>query len=219
MGTKVHRYESEHLTVHFDGRRCIHAAECVHGLPAVFDPQQRPWVRPEGAEADAVAEVVTRCPTGALSYTRHDGAAAEATPTTNRVTIAADGPLFCRGDLEVKRSDGEVVVRDTRIGLCRCGLSRNKPFCDGAHDKGRFADGGSIDLERARPKDPEEGTCALQVTLAANGPLIFSGPMEIHSADGSVTFHTGRAALCRCGASENKPFCDGAHKQIDFTAE
>lgn len=65
-------YRSERAVVSFDPKRCIHARYCVRGLPEVFDPSERPWVRPEQAQPDRVAEVVMRCPTGALQFERRD---------------------------------------------------------------------------------------------------------------------------------------------------
>ena len=59
MTGKIHRYTSADIDVTYDAKRCIHAAECVRGLPAVFDTQKRPWVQPDNANADAVAEVVS----------------------------------------------------------------------------------------------------------------------------------------------------------------
>ena len=61
-------YSSDAITVSFDPRLCIHAARCVAGAPEVFDPNARPWIRPENAGADKLADVVARCPTGALRY-------------------------------------------------------------------------------------------------------------------------------------------------------
>ena len=63
-------YRGSGITVTFDRGRCRHFAECVRGLPEVFDVSARPWITPDNADADAVAEVVTRCPSGALQYTR-----------------------------------------------------------------------------------------------------------------------------------------------------
>ncbi|MGC5031119.1 (4Fe-4S)-binding protein [Micromonospora sp. DT229] len=74
-GTEKKAYEGTSITVTFEAQRCRHAAECVRGLPEVFDTSQRPWIRPDGAEAERVAEVVRRCPSGALQYDLADGGA------------------------------------------------------------------------------------------------------------------------------------------------
>ena len=73
----LRHYTSEAIDVSYDARRCIHAAECIRGLPAVFDTDRRPWILPTGASADAIAAVIENCPSGALHYTRRDGGARE----------------------------------------------------------------------------------------------------------------------------------------------
>ena len=55
MSSQPKRYTSDAIDVTFDTQRCIHAAECVRGLPAVFDTSQRPWIQPANAGADANA--------------------------------------------------------------------------------------------------------------------------------------------------------------------
>ncbi|MFD6679639.1 (4Fe-4S)-binding protein [Micromonospora parva] len=74
-GTNKKAYQGRKITVTFEAGRCRHAAECVRGLPEVFDTSQRPWIRPDGAEAELLAEVVGRCPSGALQYELVDGGA------------------------------------------------------------------------------------------------------------------------------------------------
>jgi uncharacterized Fe-S cluster protein YjdI len=61
-------YETEAIRVTYDPQICTHAAKCVSGLPAVFDANARPWVRPGNADPNAVSEQVKRCPSGALQY-------------------------------------------------------------------------------------------------------------------------------------------------------
>ncbi|MEU8258961.1 (4Fe-4S)-binding protein [Micromonospora inaquosa] len=74
-GNNKKAYEGQKITVTFEARRCWHAAECVRGLPEVFDTGQRPWIRPDAAEAERLAEVIRRCPSGALQYELVDGGA------------------------------------------------------------------------------------------------------------------------------------------------
>ena len=212
MSSKIHQYRGQSVLVTYDAKRCIHAAECVHGLPSVFDPQARPWVDPDGAAADEVLTVVTRCPTGALQVERLDGGAAETVPEANTITVAADGPLYVRGDVEVIDSDGAAVVRDTRVALCRCGASKNKPYCDGSHAEAAFRDSGAIPDPRLKDTDTAAG--GLKISLAKNGPLILDGPVTITGGEDRCA--GARGALCRCGASDNKPFCDGSHARIGF---
>jgi len=115
--------------VYFDASRCRHYGECVQGLPEVFDVAARPWVNPDGAAPGAVAEVVERCPSGALHYRFDEGPVeAPARPTT--ITDTAAGPILVRGELRLV-ADG-VEMAETRAALCGCGASANRPFCDGA---------------------------------------------------------------------------------------
>jgi uncharacterized Fe-S cluster protein YjdI len=126
-------YASDAIEVHWEPRLCIHVQHCVHELPAVFKADERPWIVVEGADADAVAATVEHCPTGALHYRRLDGGAEEDAPAETVVDPRPDGPLFLRGRLRIVGDDGQVVREDTRVALCRCGGSANKPFCDGTH--------------------------------------------------------------------------------------
>lgn len=213
MADRVRTYSAGGIAVHFDPRRCIHAAECVHGRPEVFDPDRTPWIDPTKSDAEAIAPVVLRCPSGALRFTRRDGGSPETTPEHNKVTLGADGPLFLRGDLRIETSDGEVVLRDTRVALCRCGLSQHKPFCDNSH-LGHFEDGGRLGTHSPAPADGETVLC---VVLSENGPYLLRGPSTLTSAHGA-TLDTAKCALCRCGHSGNKPFCDGTHRRIGFEA-
>ncbi len=218
MSAKVREYAGKDVVVRYDVKRCIHAAECVNGLPKVFDPDRRPWVDPDAAAADPIVEVIMRCPTGALHFQRKDGGAAEPVPDLNLITVSVDGPLYARGMLQVVNNDGTLKLEDSRVALCRCGASENKPFCDGRHSEAGFKAGASWAEAKPKPKEFVPGG-ELRVTPRPNGPLLVKGRVEIHSTDGGQTsFHDGQTALCRCGASRKKPFCDGSHKQIGFAA-
>lgn len=216
MIDKLHEFEGEEIRVTWSKTRCIHAAECVRGLPAVFMPGNRPWITPGRAAADRVAEVVMRCPTGALHFERKDGGPAEPVPGDNRVQPEPDGPLYLRGNLEILGADGTLLLRDTRAALCRCGQSRNKPFCDNSHREADFADPGEVFEGGVKPGTGRPGEGPLRVTASADGPLIMDGPVTVRSADGRVALTGGRAALCRCGQSRNKPFCDSSHVAAGF---
>jgi uncharacterized Fe-S cluster protein YjdI len=137
QASKAKEYRGPDIVVSFDARLCIHSGNCVRGLPEVFDPEARPWVRADRASGDRIAEVVERCPTGALHF-RHADGRSEAAPERATIRVAPNGPLYLRGQIEVQAPDGEVIRRDTRMALCRCGHSANKPFCDGSHRRVSF---------------------------------------------------------------------------------
>ena len=212
MEDKLRKYSTKDITVTWSQTRCVHFAACVHNLPQVFDTDQKPWVQPERADADEVAEVVTRCPTGALHFERTDGGAAEARPECNTIQVAPNGPLYLRGDILIRTSAGEVSLRDTRVALCRCGASSHSPLCDGSHNEVGFRDRGELGNVQLGGSQPGGG---LEVSPAPNGPLTLRGPFTLIGADGEREGGV-QSALCRCGASGNKPFCDGSHTRIDF---
>jgi uncharacterized Fe-S cluster protein YjdI/CDGSH-type Zn-finger protein len=139
MARRLQTYTTPEITVTFDAGRCIHAAECVRGLPEVFDTSRPRWIRPERAPAADVAEVIRRCPTGALHYTLTQGDAESVDGVTARVT--RNGPIYIRGAVRLETEDGRVIAEDVRVALCRCGKSGNQPFCDGTHRTARFNDG------------------------------------------------------------------------------
>lgn len=209
MPKKVHRYEGTALTVLYDPQRCIHAAECVRGLPEVFDSARRPWVAPDGSPPETLAEVIRRCPSGALHY---EGDVPEE-PEENAVTVTADGPLKLRGRIEIASPDDSLLLTETRATLCRCGASRNKPFCDGSHREAGFRDPG-VWAGNGKETAAGEGD-ALHVVCCQDGPLVFQGTFQLRDASGRPT-PLRRRALCRCGGSAEKPFCDGSHARIGF---
>jgi CDGSH-type Zn-finger protein/uncharacterized Fe-S cluster protein YjdI len=212
--TKLHRYEGRGGIVTYDAKRCIHAAECVHGLPAVFDSKAKPWINPDGADAAALAAAVDRCPSGALHVARADGVA-EPGPAQNTATLTADGPTYLHGELALMAPDDSVTLSDTRMALCRCGASQNKPLCDGSHRKSGFRHDGALQAGKA-PAAPVAGG-RLAIRASSNGPLILTGALTLMGTNGRAS-HAETTFLCRCGASGNKPYCDGTHKKIGFTA-
>lgn len=220
MKRKLRTYPADGITVTWDAVRCIHAAECVRGLPDVFDPDRTPWIEPGQADNDAVAEVVQRCPTGALQFARTDGGPGEEPDTRNVATVDADGPIFVRGDLRIDTGDGPEVV-ETRVALCRCGASQAKPYCDGSHEEAGFADGGAIAGGRLVPADEVDGAAVdgpVTFRRTPDGPILVAGPLRVEGTDGSVSEGV-KGALCRCGHSATKPFCDGSHRDAGFQAD
>jgi CDGSH-type Zn-finger protein len=163
-----------------------------------------------------VLDVVRRCPTGALSAERADGAAAEQAEPTNRVVVSNNGPLFLRGELQIEGAADDMPAVQFRAALCRCGASKNKPFCDNSHEAAGFVDHGAVG--ETGPGTTDDGG-PLVVKGATNGPLLLSGNVSIVSASGRVAWSGTKAALCRCGQSANKPFCDGSHKAAGFVSE
>ncbi len=147
-------YRGRDIEVSFDLDLCIHVAECLRGESRVFQLKQRPWILPDAAGADDVAEVVRRCPSGALLYHRLDGRQDEDPEGPAKVTPIRNGPLLVTGKIEVQREDGTVETLP-RATLCRCGQSNHKPFCDNQHLAAAFRAPGvpfRIQLSPVRPQ-------------------------------------------------------------------
>ena len=136
MTRRLHTYDGADVTVTFDASRCIHNAHCVRHLPAVFDTAKRPWVQPDNADAAQLLAIVAGCPTGALQATARDGTTAAdslAHDANATLHLTRNGPIFVRGQVTLTDGDDTPLASDTRVALCRCGLSQRKPFCDNSH--------------------------------------------------------------------------------------
>ncbi|MEZ4322208.1 MAG: ferritin-like domain-containing protein [Myxococcota bacterium] len=210
MEDGVEVVEGDALTLRFDGKRCIHARFCVLGAPEVFVGNvQGPWLRPDGVDAEALAAIAHRCPSGAITYRRKDGRPDESAPSVNTVSIRENGPYAVHADLDL---EGE--PRRFRATLCRCGASKKKPFCDGSHVEAGFVASGEPPTGDVTPLEVRNGT--LVVRPAKDGPLMVTGNAEILAGTGRTVAKKVKCALCRCGGSGNKPFCDGSHRTNGF---
>lgn len=218
MPEKIYTYESEEITVTWDKFKCIHAKECVHGLPGVFNINEKPWIQPGKSNADEVAEVVMKCPTGALQFLRKDGQAKDYIPKENVLTVVEDGPIYISGDIKLKNLDGEIITEETRVAMCRCGLSKNKPYCDNSHIQGEFSANTDYNPERLLLEETEEKGGELSVTIFPNAPFVLEGKYTVSGENQEVSTEK-KMSFCRCGASQNKPFCDGSHKAAGFSSE
>lgn len=215
MSEQHKSYESDSITVLYDPARCIHAAKCVGGLPSVFSADRKPWIDPSQGEAAAIAAVVCECPTGALQYEAKGDLPGEVPDSVNTISVSAAGPLFVRGNVKmVDPITEEVVGFETRLALCRCGQTKNKPYCDDSHLECAFADAGLITEGPTGATSEDSGE--LHIEPLVNGPLFITGPFTLSSSDGATVLQGTKTVLCRCGASENKPFCDGSHREAGF---
>jgi len=213
---KIFEFAGARVDVSWDGRLCIHVGECTRAKGELFKSGRKPWGQPDLGSADYVAEVARRCPTGSLTYARKDGGATETAAETNTVAVANNGPLYLRGDLHIESAGDDLPGVRFRAALCRCGGSSNKPYCDNTHEINGFEERGAVG-EVGDGIDVSGGP--LKIRSAPNGPLLLSGNFAISSGHGSVAWKGTKAALCRCGASNNKPFCDGSHKEAGFVAD
>jgi len=140
-------YRNDRISVYWEPKLCIHVGNCFRGLPEVFKPRNRPWVHVDAASPDEIARVVMTCPTGALHFERHDGGPQEPEPEETVILPQTDGPLYVRGRVVIEGPGGRLIRKDTRLALCRCGHSGNKPFCDGSHWRVRFSASGGAETD------------------------------------------------------------------------
>lgn len=135
-------YDDGRIRVVWDATLCIHTAICLQRLPSVFNVEARPWINLSGADAEEIAATIRACPTGALRYEGHT-VEPEVPDEPTTVEVRPNGPLFVRGRLRLRSASGRDERDETRVALCRCGASENKPFCDNSHRVIGFRDSGS----------------------------------------------------------------------------
>ena len=207
----VDHIEGRELTLLYEGKKCIHARFCVTGAPSVFIANIKgPWIQPDAVTTEALVEISHACPSGAIRYLRKDGKPDEAPPPVNLIAIRESGPYAFRGDLDIDGKTGTY-----RATLCRCGASKNKPFCDGSHHDVKFSATGEPESTPHTDMLPvRDGP--VSINPLTDGPLQVRGNLEITSGTGRVVARIPQAKLCRCGASNTKPFCDGSHARIGF---
>lgn len=204
--------EGKDMTLVYEGKKCIHSRFCVTGAPQVFLANVvGPWIHPDAMPVDSLVEIAHVCPSGAIRYRRKDGKPEETAPPVNLVAIREAGPYAVRGDLSIADKSGFF-----RATLCRCGASKNKPYCDGSHHAVEFAASGEPATVSGQTDMLEVRNGPLSVEPLTDGPLQVRGNLEITSGTGRVVARVLQAKLCRCGGSGNKPFCDGTHARIGF---
>ncbi|MEE9288951.1 MAG: (4Fe-4S)-binding protein, partial [Bacteroidota bacterium] len=136
---KRENYAGEHISIHDNRGVCAHAGRCTDGLSSVFRLKQEPWIDPKGASRDEIIATVRRCPSGALSYSV-DGVEYRDREGEPAIFVSPNGPYVVTGGpdlLDTTRGKGASTEHFT---LCRCGGSKNKPFCDGTHWYKKFTD-------------------------------------------------------------------------------
>lgn len=211
MPGKIEEVRGQKVVIRFEAAKCIHSRNCVLGRPDVFVPNvQGEWIHPDRATPEEVAELAHNCPSGAIQYEWLHGGG-EVGPVVNTVRVRENGPLAIHAPLQIAGQPAGY-----RVTLCRCGASRNKPYCDGSHTAAGFMATGEPATVDSKPLAARDAPVA--VTPLANGPLQVKGPVEVVTGTGRTINRVEEAYFCRCGASKNKPYCDGSHKASGFTA-
>src|SRR5882762_1582141 len=188
MSAGVETVQGRQIELQFEAKRCIHSRFCVTWAPKVFLANvQGPWIHPDGVPDEPV-------------------------PAVNLASVREAGPYAFRAVLQI---DG--VPAGFRATLCRCGASKNKPYCDGSHLGIGFKATGEPPSGKTDMLPVRDGVLAIDPQV--NGPLRVRGNLEITSGTGRVVARVTSTYLCRCGGSANKPFCDGTHTKIGFRSD
>jgi uncharacterized Fe-S cluster protein YjdI len=136
------KYTNGEVTIVWKPNTCIHSRICWNtatGLPEVFNPAERPWIKPEAASTERIIEQVKKCPSGALSFYMNTEAETVAEISAESIVeVSPNGPLLVYGNLIVKDKEGNETHKNKVTAFCRCGQSSNKPYCDGSHIKAGF---------------------------------------------------------------------------------
>ena len=210
MAHEIEEVRGAKVVIRFDGHKCIHSRHCVLDRPDVFVPNvEGEWIHPDQATPDGVAEIARNCPSGAITFERLDGGANETAPLVNVVRVRENGPLAFHAEIAIT-GHGTAL----RATLCRCGASKNKPFCDGSHSAAGFQASGEAVTQESQPLSVRNGP--LNVDPRPDGPLKVVGSLEVCSGTGRTVTRGTETWLCRCGGSANKPFCDGTHRKNGF---
>ncbi|WP_418602689.1 (4Fe-4S)-binding protein [Hwangdonia sp.] len=135
---KIREYSNGETTVVWEAEKCIHSAICAKGLPEVFQPRDKPWIKIDAAKTNAIINQVKQCPSGALTYYMNAVGDNTAETLETKVEVMENGPLLVYGTLKVTHRDGSQEIKNKTTAFCRCGASNNKPFCDGTHVKEAF---------------------------------------------------------------------------------
>ena len=200
------------VAIEFEAARCIHSRHCVLDRPDVFMPNVAgAWIHPEAATPEDAVALARNCPSGAIVARRLDGGPDESAPLVNTLRTRENGPLAVHATLSINGTPAGF-----RATLCRCGQSKNKPFCDGSHAAAAFVATGEPPPKDSQPLQSRGGK--LEVTPTKDGPLKVTGPVEVVTGTGHTINRAVELYLCRCGQSKKKPYCDGSHKAAGFSA-
>ncbi len=134
-------YKNDDITVFWRPKLCIHSANCLVGLPGVFDSGERPWININGASSKEIRKTINTCPSRALLYLKNASPAPARTRKKSRkrakfarIKILKNGPAIISGNFVLRDADNKIIrLRTEKASICRCGASHKKPLCDGTH--------------------------------------------------------------------------------------
>ena len=129
---KRENYKGKKITIHDNRGICAHAGYCTDGLASVFRLKEEPWIQPDAASVDEIIATIQKCPSGALSYSVDDVEHRD-WDGEPAIFVAPNGPYVVSGGPDIADTPRAEGTSEEHFTLCRCGGSKNKPFCDGTH--------------------------------------------------------------------------------------
>ncbi len=136
---RLERYDGKQITVTDNRGTCAHAGFCTDHLPEVFGERPDGFVQPNAASKEQIIDTVSHCPSGALGYVL-DGIAYAGEQRRPSIYVSQNGPYHVRGGIDLHGTHRNEGASREHYALCRCGQSKNKPFCDGSHWWTKFTD-------------------------------------------------------------------------------
>jgi len=127
VSSKVNEWKGKRITIVDNSDVCCRDRSCVNNLPKVFEEEN-----PDAATVKEIIETIKKCPSGALTY-KLGGRHCQAFNREPAITVAPNGPLKVVGGIRLKDEMKSQPACLEHYTLCRCGHSKNKPFCDGSH--------------------------------------------------------------------------------------
>ncbi len=173
---KFKDYIGNEITIHYNLGICAHVGYCTKGLPEVFDGNKRPWIQPDQSTVDQIIKIIKKCPSGALSYTLND-IHYDHYSDKEKIKLSPNGPLEVSGSI-ILDNDDEALVAKEHYTLCRCGHSKNKPFCNGHHWSVYYAESGKMHIKPIQNMYDQDN---LDEKILAVQKLALSGMSEYNS--------------------------------------
>lgn len=131
--------DGHEVTISYTPVLCSHAGECSRLAHPIFNPSAKPWIKPENGTLEGIASVLGACPSGALRMSIGAQTPHHLTTGDVGITVEEHGPYRVENVTLEAEFNGYGASRAKYV-LCRCGLSKNKPFCDGTHHDEKWRD-------------------------------------------------------------------------------
>jgi uncharacterized Fe-S cluster protein YjdI/CDGSH-type Zn-finger protein len=131
-------YTNNDITVTWQPSKCVHSAVCFKGLPRVFNPNKKPWITLSNSDTARIIKQIDQCPSGAISYVKNHETENSVSHEAHqegliKIKVTPAGPLLIQGNFLLERDENTALINSKITAFCRCGHSKNKPYCDGSH--------------------------------------------------------------------------------------